>query len=187
MFHSTLKIRCSQDKKTPLSAEEQKEFQKLQGDPFGVSKSGTQRSHSWFSNSDCHFEISPKASQRKCNPDLWPSDCSFGKAMSMVSFVCSALMQPISAIISLISSSLPSLSAGGEIEIYKAKLRTEFGYSNKDIKADPDLQEMESRIAAFQKRSWLNKNRRMTWACEAQSGGQRVEWCNPFVRDLDSL
>mmetsp|Transcript_26477 Transcript_26477/g.54980 ORF Transcript_26477/g.54980 Transcript_26477/m.54980 type:complete len:264 (+) Transcript_26477:80-871(+) len=41
----------------------------------------------------------------------------------------------------------------GEIEIYKAKLRTEFGYSNKDIKADPDLQEMESRIAAFQKRS----------------------------------
>jgi len=41
----------------------------------------------------------------------------------------------------------------GEIEIYKAKLRTEFGYSNKDIKADPDLQEVESRIAAFQKRS----------------------------------
>jgi len=73
--------------------------------------------------------------------------------MSMVSFVCSALMRPISTIISLISSSLPSLSAGGEIEIYKAKLRTEFGYSNKDIKADPDLQEMESRIAAFQKRS----------------------------------
>ena len=74
--------------------------------------------------------------------------------MSMVSFVCSALMRPISTIISLISSSLPSLS-GGEIEIYKAKLRTEFGYSNKDIKADPDLQEMESRIAAFQKRSWF--------------------------------
>mmetsp|Transcript_22085 Transcript_22085/g.36456 ORF Transcript_22085/g.36456 Transcript_22085/m.36456 type:complete len:264 (+) Transcript_22085:56-847(+) len=41
----------------------------------------------------------------------------------------------------------------GEIEIYKAKLRTEFGYSNKDIKADPDLKDMESRLAAFQKRS----------------------------------
>eukprot|EP00438_Fugacium_kawagutii_P015092 Skav214583 [mRNA] locus=scaffold57:311092:313215:+ [translate_table: standard] len=41
----------------------------------------------------------------------------------------------------------------GEIEIYKAKLRTEFGYSNKDIKADPDLKEMETRLAAYQKRS----------------------------------
>eukprot|EP00438_Fugacium_kawagutii_P015093 Skav214584 [mRNA] locus=scaffold57:314762:317020:+ [translate_table: standard] len=41
----------------------------------------------------------------------------------------------------------------GEIEIYKAKLRTEFGYSNKDIKADPDLKEMEIRLAAYQKRS----------------------------------
>lgn len=41
----------------------------------------------------------------------------------------------------------------GEIEIYKAKLRTEFGYSNKDIKADPDLRDMETRLAAFQKRS----------------------------------
>mmetsp|Transcript_37171 Transcript_37171/g.69349 ORF Transcript_37171/g.69349 Transcript_37171/m.69349 type:complete len:268 (-) Transcript_37171:171-974(-) len=40
-----------------------------------------------------------------------------------------------------------------EVEIYKAKLRTEFGYSNKDMKADPDLQDMEARLAAFEKRS----------------------------------
>eukprot|EP00439_Symbiodinium_sp_Y106_P053464 s2850_g7.t1 len=33
----------------------------------------------------------------------------------------------------------------GDIEVYKAKLRTEFGYSNKEIKADPDLKEMEAR------------------------------------------
>eukprot|EP00435_Cladocopium_sp_Y103_P000792 s6738_g1.t1 len=39
----------------------------------------------------------------------------------------------------------------GEIELYKAKLRTDFGYSNKDIKADPDVQEMESRISAFKR------------------------------------
>ena len=38
MFHPTLKIRCSQDKKAPLSAEEQKELQKLPGRLFGVSK-----------------------------------------------------------------------------------------------------------------------------------------------------
>lgn len=41
----------------------------------------------------------------------------------------------------------------GEVEIYKAKLRNEFGYSNKEMKADPDLQEMETRLAAFQKRA----------------------------------
>jgi len=41
----------------------------------------------------------------------------------------------------------------GDIEVYKAKLRTEFGYSNKEIKADPDLKEMEARLAAFEKRS----------------------------------
>lgn len=40
-----------------------------------------------------------------------------------------------------------------EVELYKAKLRTEFGYSNKDLKADPDLQEMEARLAVFEKRS----------------------------------
>mmetsp|Transcript_20266 Transcript_20266/g.44773 ORF Transcript_20266/g.44773 Transcript_20266/m.44773 type:complete len:266 (+) Transcript_20266:64-861(+) len=40
-----------------------------------------------------------------------------------------------------------------QVEIYKAKLRSEFGYSNKDMKADPDLQDMEARLAAFEKRS----------------------------------
>lgn len=41
----------------------------------------------------------------------------------------------------------------GEVEVYKAKLRNEFGYSNKEIKADPDLQDMELRLAAFQRRA----------------------------------
>lgn len=41
----------------------------------------------------------------------------------------------------------------GDIEVYKAKLRNEFGYSNKDMKADPDLKDMEARLAAFEKRS----------------------------------
>merc|ERR1719436_1849444 len=40
----------------------------------------------------------------------------------------------------------------GEIETYKHKLKTEFGYSNKDIKADPDLADMEAKLAAFEKR-----------------------------------
>jgi len=40
-----------------------------------------------------------------------------------------------------------------QVEIYKAKLRSEFGYSNKDMKADPDLQDMEARLAALEKRS----------------------------------
>jgi len=43
-------------------------------------------------------------------------------------------------------------SLTGEIEIYKHNLKTEFGYSNKDIKADPELQEMEKKIADFEKR-----------------------------------
>jgi len=38
-----------------------------------------------------------------------------------------------------------------EIEEYKGKLKTEFGYSNKDIKADPDLTEMTVRLAALSK------------------------------------
>jgi len=38
-----------------------------------------------------------------------------------------------------------------EIEEYKAKLKSEFGYSNKDIKADPDLAEMEARLHAIEK------------------------------------
>merc|ERR1712083_1040090 len=38
-----------------------------------------------------------------------------------------------------------------EIDEYKAKLKSEFGYSNKDIKADPDLAEMEARLHAIEK------------------------------------
>merc|ERR1711920_1041526 len=38
-----------------------------------------------------------------------------------------------------------------EIEQYKAKLRTEYGYTNKDIKADPELAEMEGQLRAIEK------------------------------------
>jgi len=41
----------------------------------------------------------------------------------------------------------------GEIEEYKHRLRTEFGYGPKDMKADPDLKDMEAKLAAFEKRS----------------------------------
>jgi len=41
----------------------------------------------------------------------------------------------------------------GDIEAYKHKLRTEFGYSPKDMKIDEDLQEMEKRLAELDKRS----------------------------------
>merc|ERR1711907_420049 len=34
-----------------------------------------------------------------------------------------------------------------QIEEYRNKLKTEFGYTNKDIKADPDLNEMMKRLA----------------------------------------
>lgn len=40
----------------------------------------------------------------------------------------------------------------GEIEAYKNKLKKEFGYSNKDMKNDPDLAEMECRLAELEKR-----------------------------------
>merc|ERR1719188_111153 len=43
-------------------------------------------------------------------------------------------------------------SLRGEIEVYKHKLKTEFGYNNKDMKADPDLAEMEAKLAAYEKR-----------------------------------
>jgi len=36
-----------------------------------------------------------------------------------------------------------------EIDEYRAKLKGEFGYTAKDIKADPDMKEMEQRLAAF--------------------------------------
>lgn len=40
-----------------------------------------------------------------------------------------------------------------EVELYKHKLKTEFGYSKKEMSADPDLQEMEAKLKEFQKRS----------------------------------
>jgi len=43
-------------------------------------------------------------------------------------------------------------SLRGDIEVYKHKLKTEFGYTNKDIKADPELAEMEAKLAAYEKR-----------------------------------
>jgi hypothetical protein len=39
-----------------------------------------------------------------------------------------------------------------DIEEYKHKLTAEFGYAKKDIKNDPDLVEMESKLAALEKR-----------------------------------
>jgi len=44
-------------------------------------------------------------------------------------------------------------SLRGEIEIYKNRLKTEFGYSTKDMKIDEDLQEMEARLVLLDKRS----------------------------------
>ncbi|CAK0834139.1 unnamed protein product [Prorocentrum cordatum] len=38
-----------------------------------------------------------------------------------------------------------------EIDEYKTKLKSEFGYSNKEIKADPDLADMEARLQAIEK------------------------------------
>jgi len=40
-----------------------------------------------------------------------------------------------------------------EIDQYRLRLKTEFGYGNKDIKADPDLIEMEAKLADYTKRS----------------------------------
>jgi len=40
-----------------------------------------------------------------------------------------------------------------KIEDYKARCKSEFGYTNKDIKADPDCIEMEKELAEFEKRA----------------------------------
>merc|ERR1719235_1364733 len=40
-----------------------------------------------------------------------------------------------------------------EVEAYRQKLVSEFGYSKKDIKADPEMGELEAKLAAFEKRS----------------------------------
>merc|ERR1711879_386976 len=41
----------------------------------------------------------------------------------------------------------------GEIEIYRGRLKTEFGYTANDMKTDEDLIDMEKRLAALEKRS----------------------------------
>merc|ERR1740129_509570 len=38
-----------------------------------------------------------------------------------------------------------------EVEEYKQKLKSEFGYSNKDINADPDMLEMQAKLKALKK------------------------------------
>eukprot|EP00408_Alexandrium_pacificum_P028416 CAMPEP_0171198168 /NCGR_PEP_ID=MMETSP0790-20130122/22790_1 /TAXON_ID=2925 /ORGANISM="Alexandrium catenella, Strain OF101" /LENGTH=352 /DNA_ID=CAMNT_0011663437 /DNA_START=58 /DNA_END=1115 /DNA_ORIENTATION=+ len=40
----------------------------------------------------------------------------------------------------------------GDIDTYRHRLKTEFGYSAKDMKGDEDLQDMEKRLAALEKR-----------------------------------
>merc|ERR1719310_953979 len=39
-----------------------------------------------------------------------------------------------------------------EVETYRQKLVSEFGYSKKDIKEDPEMAELEAKVAAFEKR-----------------------------------
>merc|ERR1712070_677381 len=39
-----------------------------------------------------------------------------------------------------------------EVEAYRQKLVSEFGYTKKDIKADPEMAELEAKLAAFEKR-----------------------------------
>jgi hypothetical protein len=39
-----------------------------------------------------------------------------------------------------------------DIEVYRARLRSEFGYTNKDIKADPELAEMDAKLKDYEKR-----------------------------------
>jgi len=39
-----------------------------------------------------------------------------------------------------------------EIELYRGKLTSEFGYTKKEIKADPEMLEMEEKLKAFEKR-----------------------------------
>merc|ERR1719214_31303 len=41
----------------------------------------------------------------------------------------------------------------GQIEEYTNRLKTEFGYSKKDIKADPEMMELEDKLKAFEKRA----------------------------------
>merc|ERR1712054_472592 len=41
----------------------------------------------------------------------------------------------------------------GQIEQYRERLTKEFGYSKKEIKADPEMQELEEKLKAFEKRA----------------------------------
>jgi len=41
----------------------------------------------------------------------------------------------------------------GQIEIYRERLVKEFGYSKKEIKADPEMTELEDKLKAFEKRA----------------------------------
>merc|ERR1712139_116767 len=40
-----------------------------------------------------------------------------------------------------------------QIEQYRGRLATEFGYSKKEIKADPEMNELEDKLKAFEKRA----------------------------------
>jgi len=45
----------------------------------------------------------------------------------------------------------------GSIEQYRERLVKEFGYSKKEIKADPEMMELEDKLKAFEKRAWAHK------------------------------
>ena len=66
----------------------------------------------------------------------------------------------------------------GDIEVYKAKLRNEFGYSNKDMKADPDLKDMEARLAALRE---AQLKRLMGEFSPASGGAPRKNLCDAFA------
>eukprot|EP00439_Symbiodinium_sp_Y106_P062750 s26_g9.t1 len=76
----------------------------------------------------------------------------------------------------------------GDIEVYKAKLRTEFGYSNKDMKADPDLKD-NRRVSAVNYQYYLGN---LTWkpalrpsrnAADASQKRTRGQWrCTAWLR-----
>jgi len=44
------------------------------------------------------------------------------------------------------------LELQAKIEAYRSKLQSEFGYSKKEIKSDPEMQEMEAELEALEKR-----------------------------------
>lgn len=52
-------------------------------------------------------------------------------------------------------------------------------WGNKDMKADPDLKDMEARLAAFEKRSWVSCQKDH-WVAD----GSRPENCTPIFENL---